>query len=179
MPRYRGIPSLVPGRWERMARAGDLQAETLNEAVDRTLTASRALVGVAARSLAGTEGTVTLVQYRALVLLNSRGSENLSGLAVALGVGPSSASRLCDRLLAKGLIERAPSDESRREITVCLSSAGRGLVRAVMQRRRRELRRILADLDGDAQRQLIAAFDRFAAASVELPDDAWKLGWTQ
>ena len=36
---------------------------------DAVLVASRALVGVAARSLAETEDTVTLVQYRALVLL--------------------------------------------------------------------------------------------------------------
>jgi hypothetical protein len=44
---------------------------------DAVLVASRALVGVAARSLAGTEDTVTLVQYRALVLLAALGSTNV------------------------------------------------------------------------------------------------------
>jgi DNA-binding MarR family transcriptional regulator len=149
----------------------------LDEAVDRTLVASRALVGVAARSFVAADAVVTLPQYRALVLLGSRGDQNVSSLAAALEVRPSSASRLCDRLISKGLIERAPSDESRREVTVRLSPAGRSLVRTVMQRRRRELRRILGELDPVAQRQLITAFGRFADACGEVPDDAWRLGW--
>ena len=48
---------------------------------DAVLVASRALVGIAARSLAAVEDTVTLVQYRALVLLASRGEMNVGTLA--------------------------------------------------------------------------------------------------
>jgi DNA-binding MarR family transcriptional regulator len=151
---------------------------SVGDATASTLLASRALVGVAARSLSETESDVTLVQYRALVLLNTRGPQNVGSLAEALGIHPSTATRLCDRLLAKGLIERTTSPANRREVTVALSRGGRAIVREVAARRRREIRRIVGKLDRATQRALVDAFDAFAEAAGELPDDAWKLGWT-
>ena len=151
---------------------------TFDDAVDTVLIASRALVGVAARSLASAESKVTLPQYRALVVIGSRGEQNISTLADALEIHPSTATRLCDRLIAKALIERTPSVDSRREVTVGLSPAGRALVRSVTARRRKELRRIIEQLRPDTQRQLIAAFLAFSEAAGELPEDAWRLGWT-
>ena len=151
---------------------------TLDETVEMVMVASRALVGVAARSLAAADAKVTLPQYRAMVLIGSKGEQNVSSLADALEIHPSTATRLFDRLIAKDLIERTPSTESRREVTVTLSPAGRALVRTVTARRRKELRRILSQLPADAQRQLIVAFDSFARAAGEVPDHAWKLGWT-
>jgi DNA-binding MarR family transcriptional regulator len=150
----------------------------LDDPVTKALVASRALVGVAARSLSALEPGVTLPQYRALVLLNSRGEQNVSTLADALEIHPSTATRLCDRLLTKGLIDRATSSGNRREVTVRLSPDGRALVNAVTRNRRRELRRIVARIDPAARRALIDAFDALATAAGELPDDAWKLGWT-
>jgi DNA-binding MarR family transcriptional regulator len=149
----------------------------LDKTVEAVLLASQALVGIAARSLAMTESEVTLPQYRALVLLLGRGEQNVSTLADALGIHASTATRLCDRLLAKGLIERALSVRSRREVTVRLSSAGRSLVRSVMQRRRRDIRRIVERLEPKEWAQLVDAFERFASAGGEIPDQAWRLGW--
>ncbi len=87
---------------------------------DAVLLASRALVGVAARSLAEVEDEVTLPQFRALVVLASH-ERNLGELAEALDVHPSSATRLCTRLEAKGLITRRPATQSRRELLVSLT----------------------------------------------------------
>jgi DNA-binding MarR family transcriptional regulator len=142
------------------------------------LVASRALVGVAARSLAAIEHDVTLTQYRALVLLASRGEQNVAALAHALSIHPSTTTRLCDRLAAKGLISRTPSAESRREITLAITAAGSRLLKTVTNRRRREIRGILDSLSREQQRRLRDAFDVFGRAAGELPDDAWKLGWT-
>jgi hypothetical protein len=64
--------------------------------VDAVLGASRALVAVAARSLATVAEDVTLAQYRALIELASRGPQRLADLATALGVEPSTATRMCD-----------------------------------------------------------------------------------
>jgi DNA-binding MarR family transcriptional regulator len=147
-------------------------------AVESALMASRALVGVAARSLAAVESEITLRQYRALVVLAEYGEQNVGALADALDIHASTATRLCDRLLAKGLIERSTSPENRREVTVMLSPDGQALVRAVSNRRRRELRRVIAQLDTRARRSLIQAFETFAAVAGELHDDAWRLGWT-
>jgi DNA-binding Lrp family transcriptional regulator len=76
----------------------------LDLVTDAVLTASRALVGVAARSLAVVDPEVTLPQYRALVVLASRGPRLVGELAEALVIHPSTATRLCDRLVAKKLV---------------------------------------------------------------------------
>ena len=60
-------------------------------ATDAVLVVSRALVGIVARSLAAVEDTVTLVQYRALVLLAARGEMNVGALAGALEMHQSTA----------------------------------------------------------------------------------------
>ena len=147
-------------------------------ATDAALVASRALVGVAARSLAATEDTITLVQYRALVLLASRGDLNVGSLAEGLGVHQSTATRLCDRLVRKGLIDRATSAASRREVLVSLSRAGRTLIGEVTARRRDEIGKIMSRLTPGQRTWLAEAFSVFAQAAAEVPDDAWKLGWT-
>jgi len=149
----------------------------LDGATDQTLLATRVLVGVAARSLSAIDGDVTLPQYRALVLLASRGDQNAGALADALGIHASTATRLCDRLLAKGLIIRASTPENRREVTVALSPSGSALVRGVTDSRHREIREIVARLEPADRRTLIAAFEAFADAAGEIPDEGWKLGW--
>ena len=53
------------------------------------------------------EDTVTLTQFRALVIIASRGPLHLAALADAMGVHPSNATRACDRLVAAGLLDRA------------------------------------------------------------------------
>jgi len=112
------------------------------------------------------------------VLLASRGDLNVGVLADALGIHPSSATRLCNRLVAKGLVERAPAAGSRREVTVALSADGHKLLRAVTARRRAEIKRVVARLRTSERQLVIDAFAAFAAAAEEVPDDAWKLGWT-
>jgi DNA-binding MarR family transcriptional regulator len=150
-----------------------------SEAAAAVLFASRALVAVAARSLASAEGAVTLPQYRALVLLASRGEQNVGTLAEALGIHPSSATRLCNRLVAKNLIERDTSPDSRREVTVALSAEGQAVIRSVTNRRRGEIRRIVARLDPRTRRSVAHALTAFADAAGEVPDDAWMLGWNE
>jgi DNA-binding MarR family transcriptional regulator len=163
---------------QRASRQGSRRDESVADATSALLVASRALVGVAARSLAATEATITLPQYRALVLLASRGDQNVSSLADALGIHPSTTTRLCNRLAAKRLIKRATSSDSRREVTVTLSPAGQALLGSVTARRRNELKRIVARLDPEMRRALVDSLASFAEAAGEIPDDAWKLGWT-
>jgi DNA-binding MarR family transcriptional regulator len=136
-------------------------------------------MGVAVRSIDAVEGEVTLVQYRALVLLVSRGEQKVSDLAEALGVHASTATRLCDRLVAKGYMDRVTSADSRRETTLSATTKARAVVRTVSTRRRREVTRIVEQLSGEERRKLRAAFDAFSAAAAEaaFPEDAWKLGW--
>ena len=106
-------------------------ARTDEEAlVDAVLTASRVLVAIAARSLADAGEAVTLTQYRALVVLASRGPQSLAALAEALAVTPPTASRLCERLVRKGLVGRRVDRSDRRQVRIALSAAGRRLIDA-------------------------------------------------
>lgn len=147
-------------------------------AAESALAASRALVGVAAHSLATIEDTVTLVQYRVLVLLTSGSVRTAGGLASALGVHPSTATRLCDRLVDKDLISRQTAPENRRVVVIALTAKGRSLIRSVTTRRRREITKIVSRLDAQKRTQLISAFAAFARAAGEDADQAWLLGWT-
>ncbi len=65
------------------------RAEDRDELVDALLAASRAMVAIAARSLAGLDAEVTLPQFRALVVLASRGPQRVVDISAELGVNPS------------------------------------------------------------------------------------------
>src|SRR5664279_1166388 len=106
----------------------------VEEIVDAVLASSRALVAVSARSIAGAKG-VTLPQFRMLVVLDAAPT-NLSGLAEALDVAPSTAMRMVDRLVAAGLVDRTVRPDNRRETHLTLTSAGRRTVRTVTARPR-------------------------------------------
>lgn len=147
-----------------------------DELVDAVMTASRALLGVAARSLAAVDEDVTLPQYRALVVLAQRGTRRPADLAAALTVTPSTATRMCDRLVAKGLIVRDRSDDDRREVTVSLSTSGRDLVREVTVRRRGELRTLLSAMPQARRRDVVESLTSFAEAAGELPEPEWAIG---
>lgn len=135
-------------------------------------------MAVAARSLAGLEGEVTLPQYRALVVLAAHGPRTVGQLADHLDLHPSTTTRLCDRLVAKGLIAREVSVVSRREITISLAEPGRRVVQEVTRRRRREIERIVADVPPRLRRSLVHALRAFADAAGEIPEQAWSLGWS-
>jgi DNA-binding MarR family transcriptional regulator len=146
------------------------------ETVDAFLAASRVLVGVAAASLADVDD-ITLPQFRALVVLSSRGPTTVGELAEALDVHPSTATRLCDRLERKDLIGRARPDGDRRTTEVVLAEAGRRVVDRVTERRRRAISRVVDRMPPGQRHAAIAALEAFAGAAAEpSAADAW--GWS-
>lgn len=141
----------------------------VDKLVTGLLTASRVLVGVSARSLAEVEDTVTVTQFRTLVVLQSHGKMNLNRLAELLAVTPSTAMRMVDRLVAAELVTRAANPGNRREVRLDLTSAGRSVVRRVTARRRSEISRIVAVMPAAKRETLVAALQAFAQAAGE-PD---------
>jgi DNA-binding MarR family transcriptional regulator len=140
-------------------------ARETDDVVEAVLLASRALVAVAARSLAPEEGNVTIPQFRALVVLGLRGPQSAGDLAGALGVHVSTLTRLIDRLEAKGLINRTADEES-------LTARGRRVVRRVTDRRRDDIGRIVARIPVDRRDALVVALQAFGDAAGEFPDAA-------
>ncbi|MFI2370870.1 MarR family winged helix-turn-helix transcriptional regulator [Streptomyces sp. NPDC018833] len=138
------------------------------DAVTRAvLTASRLLVAVSARSLAAVEDRVTLAQFRLLVVLSTHGPAKLVVLADRLGVNPSTAMRMVDRLIAAGLADRQTNPENRRETVLRLTREGCALVEDVMGRRRQEIATIVERLSLDQRSALIDALTAFTEAGDE------------
>ncbi len=124
------------------------------DAVTRAvLTASRALVAVSARSLAAVEEKVTLPQFRLLVVLSVHGAASLTAVAEVLGVNPSTAMRMTDRLIASGFAERKLNPGNRRETRLRLTDAGRRLVDEATARRRQEITAIVERMDPRKERR--------------------------
>jgi DNA-binding MarR family transcriptional regulator len=148
-----------------------------HQVTDAVMTASRVLVSVAARSLADHEEEVSLQQYRALIVLASRGPQRPRDLASALGVDPSTATRLCDRLARKRLISRRRAGADRREVRLDLTPKGNRLIDSVTQRRRQEIEHILASVPPSERANLVRAFEVFGKAAGEIPDEEWQRSW--
>lgn len=147
---------------------------TVDEVLDAVTAGSRVLVGIATRSLDRSGTDITLSQCRALVTLTQRGPLSLVGLAEALAVNPSTATRMCDRLIAKELVSRERVD---RGVTLRPTAAGLEVVQRITRVRRSELRRIVAQLSDDEQRALVRCMDAFRSAAGELGEAEWALGW--
>jgi DNA-binding MarR family transcriptional regulator len=145
--------------------------------VDAVLTASRALVAIAARSLADAGELVTLTQYRALVVLASRGPQSVATLAEALTVTPPTASRMCDRLVHKGLVRRRTDRQDRRQVRLALTEPGRRLVDTVSARRREEIATLLSGIPPEEQRSVVASLRRLAVGAGEVSEQDWSSGW--
>ncbi len=145
--------------------------------VDAVLAASRVFVALAARSLADTADEVTLAQYRSLVVLASRGPQNVAGLAANLEVTPATATRMCDRLVRKGLIRRSHDRGDRRAVRLDLTPKGRDLVDTVSDRRRAEIREILDAVPEVEQSTLVRGLNLLTTAGGEVPEQSWSTGW--
>jgi DNA-binding MarR family transcriptional regulator len=141
--------------------------------VDAVLTASRSMVAVATRSLGAAAEETTIAQYRALVVLASRGPRRIVDLAEALDVAPSTAGRMCDRLVRKGLVRRHRARADRRVVVVSATRAGRRVVDEATLRRRALIADILGRLPAAGQQAIAEAFRVFADAAGEVPDSEW------
>ena len=151
--------------------------QTVEDVIDAVLSASRVLVAVAARSLSDVAEEVTLTQYRTLIVLASRGPQNLAGLAEAVGVTPATATRMCDRLVKKELVARSAELGDRRHVRLALTKKGMALVSKVTKRRRQEIESIVEAIAPGEQAILVQALSRFADAAGEVPEQDWSTGW--
>jgi DNA-binding MarR family transcriptional regulator len=133
---------------------------------------SRLLVSVAYRSLVVPEASVPLPQFRALAILDRHGPCTAGGLAEALDQIPSTVTRICDKLVAAGLVTRQNRPDNRREVEVKLTGAGHQLVQDVLTARAAELEQMLKRMPrasrtslATALPDLLTAADRHSAGS--------------
>ncbi|GAA2649458.1 MarR family winged helix-turn-helix transcriptional regulator [Paractinoplanes durhamensis] len=126
--------------------------------------AVESLVSVLDGSVAGSP-TVPPAQLRVLTIVAGNRHTNMSRLAEALEVVPSSASRLCDRLEATGMLRRVPDPRDRREVRLLLTPAARRLLDDLRRRRRAALAQVLERMPADDRQGLVHALEAFAAVA--------------
>jgi DNA-binding MarR family transcriptional regulator len=148
------------------------------EITDALLALSRVFVGIAARSIGGLDEDVTLPQFRTLVVLASRGPQRAVDLADELEVTPSTATRMCDRLIRKGLAARHERAEDRRAAWVAVTAAGRDLVGEVMRRRREEIAGLVSKISPTHPPAFVSALNALVEAAGELPEAQWWQRWS-
>jgi DNA-binding MarR family transcriptional regulator len=141
--------------------------ESLDALTDSLLMASRLLLAISARSIVLVDETITLPQFRTLMILSSEGPINLATLAQSLGVQASTTGRMVDRLVDAGLIDRRPHPRSRRELMVELTTHGEGVVGAVTALRRTEIAGIVGKMPARERRGLVRALTAFTAAGEQ------------
>jgi DNA-binding MarR family transcriptional regulator len=145
-------------------------------AVEAVLGAGQALIALATRSLGAPSAGITVLQYRALVMLAAEGPRRMVDLADALGVVPSAAGRMCDRLVHKTLVARHPSAADRREVLVSVTAGGRDVVERAAADQRLLVCGVLGQLPPVRQAAVGAALREFADAAGEVPAEPWPPG---
>ena len=147
-----------------MERVSDVAA-----AVESTV---ESLLAVLDRARIAQSPAIPPTQLRVLTVIARIRHTNMSGLADALNVVPSSASRLCDRLEATGLLRRVPDPRDRREVRLLLTPAARRLLDDLRDRRREALGQVLERMTSAGRQELVKALAAFDAAATLAEDDA-------
>jgi DNA-binding MarR family transcriptional regulator len=142
--------------------------ERVTDATTAVLATVESLLGVLDGARLAQSPGVPPAQLRVLTIVARTRQPNMSRLAEALGVVPSSASRLCDRLEATGLLRRVPDPRDRREVRLLLTPAARRLLEELRDRRRAALAAVLDRMTPSARQDLVRALAAFDAAAASL-----------
>ena len=147
-----------------MERVTDVAA-----AVESTV---EALLGVFESARLAQSPAVPPAQLRVLAIISRNEHTNMSRLAEALQVVPSSASRLCDRLEATGLLRRVPDPRDRREVRLLPTPAADRLLQELRERRQAALAEVLEQMTPAGRAELVRALAALDAAAASGADGA-------
>jgi DNA-binding MarR family transcriptional regulator len=106
-------------------------------------------------------------QYLVLSQLADLGHTSQAELAAALGVDPSNLATVAGELVDRGLVDRCRDEADRRRYALTLTRAGTDLLTRAAQAIGETEHQLLAALDADDTRQLVALLRR-AADGIDL-----------
>jgi len=92
------------------------------------------------------QGIITLPQFLGLRFLHENPGSPVTALATTLGLKPSSASGLIDRMVQNGLILREHSKTDRRVVLLSLKVKGERMVDEIMEQKQQSVAEIFAPL---------------------------------
>lgn len=132
---------------------------------EELLEAARGLLRISLHA-ADRIGDLSVVQLRALTVLHRRGQANLGELAAEMGVTVSTTSRLVDRLVTAGLVDRRVAEHTRREIALRLTRQGQSVLRRYDNFRLVLLHECLEAMPEDQREVAAAGLRAFGAAAA-------------
>ena len=116
------------------------------------------------------EGAEYYSLVRALQSLEHLGGAKVTVLGEALGVPPSTASRISDRLTAAGLITREVAPDNRRATWLELTPAGRSVLSDLAGARAQALGRVTEVMSPEERDALLLGAEGFARAYDSLAE---------
>jgi len=133
--------------------------------------ATRGLLELSVGVLSDMEENVSPSHLRALQSLDRLGGAKVTALGDALGVPPSTASRISDRLTAAGLITREVASDNRRATWLELTASGRAVLDDLVGARARALDEVAGALTEAERDALLCGAEAFAAVYRRMQDD--------
>lgn len=143
--------------------------------LERLEQATRGLFALNVAVLEHIEKRIGLAPLRALQSLDRLGASMVTELGEDLGLLPSTASRLSDRLAGAGLITRRVSPTNRRATLLELTDAGRAVLDELVGLRIRAFGEVVAELGEPDRAALLRGAAAFTAAHRALADGDHRL----
>ncbi|MEU6847433.1 MarR family transcriptional regulator [Streptomyces sp. NPDC046716] len=128
-----------------------------------TIEALAALTALWTKASRTSPSQLSALQLQTLLAVRDTPRTNLKALCQQVGASASTASRLCGRLEAAGLLRRVPVPASRREISLMLTPCGTKLLEAVAAQRARALEAVLVRTPTVTCNELVAGLHALAA----------------
>ncbi|SCL41570.1 DNA-binding transcriptional regulator, MarR family [Micromonospora pallida] len=116
-----------------------------------------------------TTDRLSVAQLRAVMVVEQHDGINLRRLATLLKTLLPSASRLCDRLVAAGMLEREPGRYDRREIALHLTPEAARFLAELRAARQARLAEVLAGMSPAGREALRHGLAEFRAAARRSP----------
>jgi DNA-binding MarR family transcriptional regulator len=110
---------------------------------------------------------ITLAQFQALKLISQHGHCTIGSIAEGLSVSQPAATMLVDRMVKRGMVERQPGRNDRRQAEVSLAEYGKELLVRIESERMEYLAEILKLMGRSEREQFVESLERFIAAVVE------------
>lgn len=150
------------GRRRYSGRVADDLALRLHEAIDRLMRAFKVAEGRANEGRA--EATLVTADVQSLMFVGARPDSMASELAAFLGVAPTTASSVIDRLVRRGLLVRERTNENRRVVRLRLTDEGEAARSRIVAEQLANCREMLAALPAAERKTLVALLAKVAAA---------------
>ena len=156
----------------RTRRRADAPTDTAEDFPARLERATRGLLELNVEVLELMERRVGLAPLRALQSLDRQGPSMVGELGDDLGLVPSTASRLSDRLADAGLITRRPAPANRRSTLLELTDAGRAILTELIDLRINQFGAVAGQMSNEDRDALVRGTAAFTNARHKLSDQS-------